>query len=200
MIARLSGTLVEKQPGRVVVEVSGVGYEVFVPLSTYRGLDDVGARVALFVHTHVREDALALYGFLSRREKDLFVRLLGVGGVGPRLAVALISGLGAEDLIAAVRGHDAARLASVPGVGRKTAERLLLEVGERLDGLEPAADPAAGPAPAAVRRDLVSALLNLGYNARVAAQAADRALDDSGGGATVPFEALLRQTLKSLAR
>jgi Holliday junction DNA helicase RuvA len=203
MIARLTGTLLEKHPGQLVVNVGGVGYDVAVPLGTYRGLGEPGSRVDLHVHMHVREDTLALFGFLTRLEKDLFIRLIGVNGVGPKLAVAILSGLGAEDLIAAVRGRDAGRLASVPGVGRKTAERVLLEIGGRIDALAGAAAGGAASLDAGaaeVRRDLVSALVNLGYNARVASEAADRALLDRRAGETPVFEVILRSTLKSLAR
>ncbi len=204
MIARLSGTLLEKHPGEVVVDVSGVGYDVIVPLSTYRGLGEAGSRVELHVHTHVREDTLALFGFLTRREKDLFVRLVGVNGIGPKMAVAVLSGLGPENLLDTVRHRDAARLASVPGVGRKTAERILLEIGERLDALGPGpatdAERRRAAALSGMRQDLVSALVNLGYNARVAAAAADRALESAAPGSLSPFETPLRMTLKSLAR
>jgi Holliday junction DNA helicase RuvA len=203
MIARLSGTLIDKQPGLAVVDVSGVGYEVAIPLSTYYALGDPGSRVELHVHTHVREDILALFGFRTRRERDLFVRLIGVSGVGPKTAIAVLSGLGPEDLIAAVRGRNVERLSSIPGIGRKTAERILLELADRLEALEGSADRAASGRGAGdgafVRQDLVSALVNLGYNARVAADAAGRVLGGTAGPAP-PFEILLRETLKILSR
>ncbi len=203
MIARLSGTLIDKQPGSAVVDVAGVGYEVAIPLSTYYSLGDPGSRVELHVYTHVREDTLALFGFRTRRERDLFVRLIGVSGVGPKTAIAVLSGLGPEDLIAAVRGRDVGRLSAIPGIGRKTAERILLELADRLEALESAADRAAsGRSPgdgAFVRQDLVSALVNLGYNVRVAADAAGRVLGGTAG-PTPPFETLLRETLKILSR
>jgi len=210
VIARLAGTLLDKQPGRAVVDVAGVGYELTIPLSTFYQLGDPGSRVELHVHTHVREDALALFGFRTRREKDLFARLIGVTGVGPKTAIAVLSGLGADDLIEAVRQRDAGRLAAVPGIGRKTADRILLELADRLDALEAAgaADEPLGAGPpgsgrgrarAFLRQDLVSALVNLGYNARVAADAAARVLGDASGTA-LPFEVLLRESLKILSR
>lgn len=203
MIARLCGTLVEKHPGVVVLDVGGVGYEVTVPLPTFRSLGEPGARVELHVHTHVREDTLALYGFATRLEKGLFVLLLGVNGVGPKTAVAMMSGLGAGDLVEAVRGRDIRRLASIPGIGRKTAERIALEVADRMDALA-AGSPDAGGAGGSggsrgLRDDLVSALVNLGYNARAAATAASRALEDAGG-PPPEFEAVLRRALRTLSR
>jgi len=210
VIARLAGTLLDKQPGRAVVDVAGVGYEVTIPLSTYYQLGDPGSRVELHVHTHVREDALALFGFRTRREKDLFARLINVTGVGPKTAIAVLSGLGADDLIEAVRLRDAGRLSAVPGIGRKTADRILLELADRLEALEAAgaADEPSGAGPpgsrraptrAFLRQDLVSALVNLGYNARGAADAAGRVLGDASGTA-LPFETLLRESLKILSR
>lgn len=204
MIARLCGTLADKQPGSAIVDVGGVGYQVAIPLSTYEELGEPGSRVELHVHTHVREDALALFGFHTRFEKDVFTRLLAVSGVGPRIALAVLSGLGARDLIEAVRGRDIARLSSVPGVGRKTAERMIVDLVDRIDSMadsaesggRPGGDGAAGPD---VRQDLVSALVNLGYNGRLAADAAGRVLK-SPRATPPPFHALLRETLKILSR
>ena len=204
MIARLCGTLVDKQPGSAVVDVNGVGYQVSIPISTYSELGETGSRVELHVHTHVREDALALFGFHTRFEKEVFTRLLAVSGIGPRTALAVLSGLGAQDLIEAVRERDIARLASVPGIGRKTAERMVVDLADRLDSL-PAPTDVGGPGgedPATrpdVRQDLVSALVNLGYNVRVAADAAGRVLK-SPRATPPPFHALLRETLKILSR
>ncbi len=207
MIARLAGTLLTKQPGRAVIDVGGIGYEVLIPLSTYYEIGDPGGRVELHIHTHVREDTLALFGFRTGREKELFVRLIGVSGIGPKTAIALLSGLEIGELIEAVRQRDGGRLASIPGIGRKTADRILLELVDRLDAIEAAEASAAaagsGPggvaAGASVRQDLVSALVNLGYNARVAGEAAGRVLKGRGGHAP-PFETLLRETLRVLSR
>lgn len=204
MIARLCGTLVDKQPGSAIVDVNGVGYQVSIPISTYGELGETGSRVELHVHTHVREDALALFGFHTRFEKEVFTRLLAVSGIGPRTALAVLSGLGAQDLIEAVRERDIARLASVPGIGRKTAERMVVDLADRLDSL-PARTDVGGPggedrsAGPDVRQDLVSALVNLGYNVRVAADAAGRVLK-SPRATPPPFHALLRETLKILSR
>ncbi len=203
MIARLRGTLLEKRPGLLVLDVSGVGYEISVTLSTFRETGEAGAGVDLHVHTHVREGALTLYGFASRLEQVLFRRLIEVNGVGPKMAIAVLSGLGAHDLVAAIREGDARRLSDVPGIGRKTAGRILLEMADRLEDLAAAGAeiPADGGEvrPAMVRRDLISALVNLGYNARVAAAAAGDVLG-SAPGAVPPFETLLRQSLKRLSR
>jgi Holliday junction DNA helicase RuvA len=204
VIARLCGTLVDKQPGSAVVDVGGVGYQVSIPISTYGELGETGSRVELHVHTHVREDALALFGFHTRFEKEVFTRLLAVSGIGPRTALAVLSGLGAQDLIEAVRERDIARLASVPGIGRKTAERMVVDLADRLDSLPARTDVGGrgGEDRATgqdVRQDLVSALVNLGYNVRVAADAAGRVLK-SPRATPPPFHALLRETLKILSR
>ena len=143
MIARLAGTLLTKQPGRAVIDVGGIGYEVQIPLSTYYEIGDPGGRVELHIHTHVREDMLALFGFRTGREKELFVRLIGVSGVGPKTAIALLSGLETGELIEAVRQRDGGRLSSIPGIGRKTADRILLELVDRLDAIETADASAA---------------------------------------------------------
>jgi len=202
MIARIRGTLVDKHPGLIVVDVGGVGYEMTIPLSTYRDLGETGSPVDLHVHTHVREDALALFGFGSRLEKELFVRLIAVGGVGPKTAVALLSGLGAADLVEAVRQRDVRRLATVPGIGRKTAERITIELADRIEALTLAAGVVATrPAARALRDDLASALENLGYNARSADEAAAAAMEaEAAAGRAPAFEGLLKRALKMLAR
>lgn len=200
MIARIRGALLEKHPGSIVVDVGGVGYDLTIPLSTFRGLGEPGSQVDLHVHTHVREDTLALFGFGSRLEKELFVRLIAVSGVGPKTAVALLSGLGAPDLVDAVRRRDVRRLATVPGIGRKTAERIAIEVADRLDALSPGGEAPGRPAERALVDDLVSALVNLGYNARSAAEAAEAALEAGAGGGPPAFEASLKRALRMLAR
>jgi holliday junction DNA helicase RuvA len=198
VIAHLRGRITEKQPNRIVVDVNGVGYDVFVPLSTFYGLGDAGSSVALRIHTHVREDALALYGFSTPLEQDLFERLIGVSGIGPRLALAVLSGMEPGELMRAIERSDVARLTSIPGVGKKTSERIVLELKDRLPPARTLA-AAAGEAPrdAAVRDDVLSALLNLGYHRPLAEKAVASALkmapDDS-------FERTLKQALRELAR
>lgn len=200
MIASLSGVLQEKdarRPQRVVVDVQGVGYEVWAPLFTIYALGDPGARVSLRIHTHVREDALQLFGFATDLEQQLFERLISVSGVGPKLALAVLSGLDPHELVRALRGNDLGRLTAIPGVGRKTAERLVVELKDRLpqDGGAPSPAPQAGDR---VREDLLSALTNLGYQRATAEKAVDRVLarPDAPGG----FEQQLRDVLKELAR
>lgn len=205
LIARLRGKLLDKRPGLAVVDVAGVGYEVTIPLPTFRALGEIGGGADLHVHTHVREDTLALFGFITPLEKDLFVRLVGVNGVGPKTAIALLSGLGADDLVDALRRRNLKALSQVPGVGRKTAERISLELADRLESLMPAGDGAGGRAAGGdrptLRDDLISALVNLGYNARVATETADDALLAAVPGASPPaFETLLKGALRSLRR
>ncbi len=173
MIAFLRGILLERAPGRIVLELNGIGYEVFVPISTYTALPEhKNALAELFVHTHVREDALQLYGFGTRLEKTLFEKLIGVSGIGPRLALAILSGLPAEELSASIRSADHARLTAIPGVGKKTAERVVLELKDKLPAGEEA--PTA-PLPSAVA-DVLSALVNLGYARAQAEKTIARAL------------------------
>ena len=196
MIAHLSGTLLDKQVPRLVVDVGGVGYEVLVPLSTFYAIGDAGSRVALRVHTHVREDLIQLFGFASSLELELFERLISVNGIGPKLALAALSGIEPGDLVTAVRTSDVARLTKIPGVGRKTAERLVVELRDRLPkGAVEAAEagPAAGDS---VKSDLMSALVNLGYQRAAAETAVDRSLRASD---SRDFEPLLRAALKLLA-
>src|SRR3954462_7787067 len=156
MIGRLAGTVLEKHPNRIIVDVNGVGYELLVPLSTFYGLGEAGAPVTLRVHTHVREDLIALYGFASELEQDLFERLISISGIGPKLALAVLSGIDPSDLVRAIRSQDVARLTRIPGVGKKTAERIGLELKDRLPDSAPAADLSTGGDD--VRTDLLSAL------------------------------------------
>ena len=198
MIARLSGRLLVKEPGRLVVDVGGVGYEIHVPLSTFYALPDPGEAVALEVHTHVREDAITLFGFASAGERVLFERLIGVSGVGPKLACTLLSGLPPGEVVDAVRSEEPGRLRVVPGIGRKTAERIVLEMRDRLDGLAAVAGEATGSGGASrVPDEAVSALVNLGYKEVLARKAVSRA---SGRiGQTPALEFLLREALRLLA-
>jgi Holliday junction DNA helicase RuvA len=197
VIAQLRGRLVEKHPSRIIVDVGGVGYDVQVPLSTFYNLGDVGAEVAVRVHTHVRDDALALFGFGTPLELQLFERLIAVNGVGPKLALAVLSGIEPPALVRAVRSQDVARLTKIPGIGRKTAERIGLELRDKLPASLAAAD-AAAPADAAdaLRDDLISALLNLGYQRAAAEKAADGAVKEGED----TFERALRGALKQLVK
>jgi len=197
MIAHLRGRLLEKGPQDVVIDVAGVGYRVMIPVSTFYRLGDPGSEIALRIYTHVREDALQLYGFGSAREQRLFQQLIGVTGVGPRLALAILSGIEPPDLVAALRGGDVPRLSRTPGVGRKTAERLVLELKDKVQP-EPADAATESPAPAAAgpAEDLVSALLHLGYTRADAERGAERALRD---GVDDRFEDLLRRALQLLS-
>lgn len=198
MIALLQGRLVEKQPQRLIVDVQGVGYEVHVPLSTFYGLGEPGSAVTLRVHTHVREDALALFGFATRLEQDLFERLIGISGIGPRLALAVLSGIEPLELVRAVRQGDIARLTSIPGVGKKTAERIGLELKDRLPPVVPV-DGAAVVEPEAggLRGDLLSALANLGYQRATAEKAVDRVLRRDR---EAPFQEALKSVLREMTR
>lgn len=208
MIGRIRGRLVERTPGRVIVDVGGVGYVLYIPLSTFYKLSGSnGEDTEFHVHTHVREEALQLYGFATPEERTLFDRLLSVSGVGPKVALAVLSGVGAQELEAAVHGGDRARLERIPGIGRKTAERILLDLRDRLDaGRRPARrDSAAredlGPSGAGLdglRGDALSALVNLGYPAERAREAVDEALASPGEGDAL--EPLLRGALRRLAR
>jgi Holliday junction DNA helicase RuvA len=193
MIAWLRGRLLEKHPTRVIVETGGVGYELHVPLSSFSAIGEPGADVTLRVHTHVREDALQLFGFSTPLELALFERLVTVSGIGPRLALAALSGMAPAELADAIVGGQVGRLVVVPGIGRKTAERIVLELRDKLGDLARA--EAAGPG-AAMRSDLVSALVNLGYHRPAAEKAAERALQSTGGA----FEEALREALGSLTR
>jgi len=197
VIGHLRGTLAAAAPERVLVEVGGVGYEVHVSLATFSELDraGVGAEVALHVHTHVREDQLALYGFWSARELELFERLIGVSGIGPRLAQVVLSGMAPEDLIDALAAGDVARLTRIPGVGKKTAERMVVELRDALQALAREAAPAR-PA-AASAEDLVAALEHLGYKRGQAEKAVADARRDAPA---APFHELLPLALRRLSR
>jgi Holliday junction DNA helicase RuvA len=194
MIALLRGVLLEKHPNQAIVETGGVGYDVTIPVSTYTKLPDAGAEIRLRIHTHVREDALALYGFLTQDEKALFEKLISVSGIGPTLAVKILSGLAAPDLILSIRRGEVEKLVKLPGIGKKTAERMVLELRDKLPpvtGEEPAAPPAESLSP--VEQDVLSALLNLGC-ARPQAEAAVRKAKSAG--APADFEPLFRRALE----
>lgn len=195
MIGLLRGRLLEKRPNQVILDVGGVGYLVAVPLSTFAALGDLHTEVTLLIYTHVREDALALYGFLSAREKHLFELLLGASGVGPTLALKILSGMNVDELIPAIRGGDLARLTKIPGVGRKTAERMVVELKDKLESVAVEADKVAPSSPAGIEADVKSALLNLGYDERTAEAALAKARREAG---TASFEKLLRVTLGAI--
>src|SRR5256885_10775388 len=172
MIAHLSGTLHSKQATSVIVDVAGVGYEVSIPLSTFYELEDTGSNVELRIYTHVKEDALQLYGFKTARERELFINFISVSGIGPKLGIALLSGMSADELIASIKNNNLARLTLIPGVGRKTAERLVVELRDKVASLAAAEAEDEGGVPAkpselmiedAVHSDALSALVNLGY-------------------------------------
>jgi Holliday junction DNA helicase RuvA len=199
VIAHLRGQILEKNPNRVVVDVGGVGYEVSVPLSTFYVVGEPGTSVTLRVYTHVREDTLALYGFATPLEQDLFQRLIAVSGIGPKLALAVLSGIEPADLMRAIERGDVARLTAIPGVGKKTAERIVLELKDRLPRVQAAAaaGAAAAPEPSALRDDLLSALVNLGYHRPLAEKAVASALEGVPEGG---FERTLKQALRELAK
>jgi holliday junction DNA helicase RuvA len=196
MIGQLRGRLTDKRPNQVLVDVGGVGYIVQVPLSTFAALGELHTEVTLLIHTHVREDALSLYGFLSSREKHFFEMLLSASGVGPSLALKILSGMSVEELVPAIRGSDLGRLTKIPGVGRKTAERIVVELKDKLDAVTVEVERPAASSPAGVEADVVSALVNLGYEARAAESAVTDARRENGAG---NFEKLLRASLQSLS-
>jgi len=195
MIAHLRGKLLAKHPNQVIVETGGVGYDVTISVPTFSDLPAVGSEVALHVHTHVREDLIALYGFLRPAEKQLFEKLITVSGIGPKLAITILSGMQADEMVAAIRGNDVGRLTRIPGIGRKTAERIVLELHDKL----PPPGPTAPTAPAlnAVEEDVLSALANLGYQ-RAAAEKALAAIARDGNAQS--FDRMFRSVLSQLSK
>ncbi|MBK6314446.1 MAG: Holliday junction branch migration protein RuvA [Blastocatellia bacterium] len=202
MIAHLTGTILSKQPNAVVIDVSGVGYEVTIPVSTFYELGEVGAQASLRVHTHVREDAIMLFGFRTGREKELFLRLTSVSGIGPKLGITFLSGTSPDDLIAAIRSNDLARLVSIPGVGRKTAERVVIELRDKIGQLALLdSDVASAPSTTvdvdATRDDVVAALVSLGYQKALAEKIVAKVLEVESNRT---IEHVLRQALKLLSK
>jgi holliday junction DNA helicase RuvA len=196
MIAHLRGKLLAKHPNQAIVETSGVGYDVTISVPTFSDLPAAGAEVALHVHTHVREDVIALYGFLRLAEKVLFEKLISVSGIGPKLAITILSGMAADEMVTAIRSNDVARLTRIPGIGKKTAERMVLELRDKLPETGPVSAPAV-PALGAVEEDVLSALLNLGYQR----PAAEKALAIAGkNGVAKSFDALFREALGALSK
>lgn len=206
MIAHLSGTLLSKQATTVIVDVGGVGYEVMIPLSTFYELEDIGSKVQLRIYTHVREDVLQLFGFRTTRERELFMRLISVSGIGPKLGITLLSGMSADEMIASIRTNNLARLTLIPGVGKKTAERLVVELRDKIASLSSpeleeefgtdAGIPTA-PSEEAVRTDALSALVNLGYQRSAAEKSIAAALAEGGD---MSVESILRRALRRLAK
>ncbi len=207
MIAHLSGTLLSKQATSVIVDVGGVGYDVAIPLSTFYELGETGEPVQLRIYTHVREDTIQLYGFKTARERELFLQLISVNGVGPGLAIKLLSGMNADEMIASIRTNNLVRLVAIPGVGRKTAERLVVDLRDKIAALsspaleeEFAAKAAAAGSPTSadlIRNDALSALANLGYQKASAEKAVTGAVDEGG---ELSVEVILRRSLRSLAK
>jgi Holliday junction DNA helicase RuvA len=203
VIAHLRGSILEKHPNRIVIDVNGVGYDVFVPLSTFYGLGEPGAAIALRIHTHVREDALLLYGFATLLEQELFERLIGVSGIGAKVALSVLSGIEPQELIRAIERGDLARLTAIPGVGKKTSERIVLELKDRLPRAQVAAaigGAAAAPEAPILRDDVVSALVNLGYHRPLAEKAAEAAITTVGSSSDASFERVLKQALREVAK
>lgn len=193
MIAHLRGKLISKHPNQAIVEAAGVGYEVNISIPTFSGLPALGADVALFIYTHVREDALALFGFLRSEDKQLFEKLLSVSGIGPKLAITILSGMPADAMVAAIKGNNLAALTRIPGIGKKTAERLVLELRDKLDAFTA---PATIAAVTPVEEDVISALMNLGYQRSLV----EKTLGQLGKASDESFDTLFRKSLAALAK
>ncbi|HEY3768080.1 MAG TPA: Holliday junction branch migration protein RuvA [Candidatus Angelobacter sp.] len=194
MIAHLRGKLISKHPNQAIVEAAGVGYDVVISVPTFSELPGLNAEVSLFIHTHVREDALALFGFLRAQEKQLFEKLLSVSGIGPKLAITILSGMQADTMIAAIKGNNVAALTRIPGIGNKTAERMVLELRDKLDSFSVSAEITAAATP--VEEDVISALVNLGYQRPLAEKALARLGNVSGES----FDTLFRKAMAALAK
>ncbi len=206
MIAHLSGTLLSKQPKSVILDVAGVGYEVNIPVSTFYDLEEEGSSVKLRIYTHVREDTLQLFGFKTTRERELFLKVISVSGIGPSLGIKLLSGMSADEMIASIRTNNLAKLTLIPGIGRKTAERLVMELRDKVATLssteleDERGTTDAGPqivTEDSMRADVLSALLNLGYQRSSAEKAVNAAVDEGGD---ITVEVILRRSLRKLAK
>ena len=194
MIAHLRGQLISKHPNQAIVEAAGVGYDVTITVPTFSDLPALGSEVALHIHTHVREDAIALFGFLRADEKQLFEKLITVSGIGPKLAITILSGMATADMVGAIRSNDFARLTRIPGIGKKTAERMCAELRDKLDGFG-APQPAVSVS--AVEEDVISALTNLGYQRALVEKAVERAVASAG---SENFDAIFRAALGGLSK
>jgi Holliday junction DNA helicase RuvA len=194
MIAHLRGKLISKHPNQAIVEAGGVGYDVAITIPTFSDLPAAGSEVALHIHTHVREDAIGLFGFLRADEKQLFEKLITVSGIGPKLAITILSGMPTGEMVGAIRANDYARLTRIPGIGKKTAERMCVELRDKLEGFDAA--PAAAPV-SVVEEDVISALTNLGYQRALAEKAVERAVASAG---RENFDAMFRAALRVMAK
>ena len=194
MIAHLRGKLISKHPNQAIVEAAGVGYDVTISVPTFSDLPALGGEVALHIHTHVREDAIALFGFLRADEKQLFEKLITVSGIGPKLAITILSGMATADMVGAIRGNDFARLTRIPGIGKKTAERMCVELRDKLDAFG-APQPAVTVSP--IEEDVISALTNLGYQRVIAEKAVERACATAG---RENFDAIFRAALGAMSK
>ena len=194
MIAHLRGRLISKHPNQAIVEAGGVGYDVTITVPTFSDLPALGSEVALHIHTHVREDAIALFGFLRADEKQLFEKLITVSGIGPKLAITILSGMATADMVGAIRGNDFGRLTRIPGIGKKTAERMCVELRDKLDAF--GAPQTATPV-SAIEEDVISALTNLGYQRTLAEKSVERAVASAG---RENFDAIFRAALGALSK
>jgi holliday junction DNA helicase RuvA len=194
MIAHLRGRLIAKHPNQAIVDAAGVGYDVNITVPTFSDLPALGSEIALHIHTHVREDLIALYGFLRAEEKQLFEKLITVGGIGPKLAITILSGMATDDMVGAIRSNDFARLTKIPGIGRKTAERMCVELRDKLEGF---GAPQPAMSHSAVEEDVISALTNLGYQRALSEKAVERAVQSTG---RENFDAIFRATLGTLSK
>ncbi len=194
MIAHLRGRLIAKHPNQAIVEAAGVGYDVNITVPSFSDLPALGAEVALHIHTHVREDMIALYGFLRAEEKQLFEKLITVSGIGPKLAITILSGMATAEMVGAIRSNDFVRLTKIPGIGRKTAERMCVELRDKLEGF---GAPQPVVSRSAVEEDVISALVNLGFQRALAEKAVERAVQSSGRD---NFDAIFRAALGMLSK
>ncbi len=202
MIARLSGTIIDKSPGHLIVETGGVGFNVTLSLTSYYGLPEIGEKISLLIHTHIREDAISLFGFTEQTEKELFEKLIGISGIGPKLGINILSGICAADLIKAILNGDIDSIVAIPGIGKKSGERIILELKDKLKWTGAAFDPIKGKQEGIGGEsvsDAISALANLGYKEKQAKEAVEKCMEEEGE-KDITIEDLIRKSLKYLAR